>query len=568
MLSSYALLQGHISDFYNYNKVVVGGNNYLPIIYAIFAIWNTPIFLLGLTSDPTSGLMTLNPYEIVWAKLLLTAFFFGTVYLLYKCSILLTPNEQNKSTLYPSLFATSPIAIFAVFIFSQYDIIGTFFSVFAFYFYLKRKLTMAALIFSLAISFKFFALVIYLPLLFLAEKNVLKITILLLIGALFTSLQFLFYWNSQAFQAGVLAIPSGKAEGLSLNNNFLFNPKLYYIISYFFVCAYAYFSRLNNDQAFFKHAIFIPIASYSLMFSSVVWHPQWLIILMPFFCLSYLFIKNHKLFYTIDAIGMLSFIWICVNQWVNNVDASMLSRGLFGSYFTYFPILISDLFPPKYLNFFISIFRIYLFSPLIIIIIDNIAHYSSKNKHDNIFFYYIRFIFGISFFIIPSFFCAFIPISLATKISHEAYLVTLKKGLSLDIPSTTVGGIINNRLINQKFKAEENGLRAISLLFATYMRTNDTDIKISIKDSTGIILYQTYVNGRILKDNSYYSIYFPEVVYSKGKYYYIEISSSTVKSENAVTIWANYAPYSEGTLFINKTPFKGNLCFRLYYTKK
>ena len=49
-LSSYAYLQGHITDFYEYNKLYLGGNDYLPTLYLIFALWNIPLHLLGLAT--------------------------------------------------------------------------------------------------------------------------------------------------------------------------------------------------------------------------------------------------------------------------------------------------------------------------------------------------------------------------------------------------------------------------------------------------------------------------------------------------------------------------------------
>src|SRR5476651_2579914 len=46
--SSYAYLEGHFIDFYDYNKKVVGGNDYYALIYIIFAIWNIPLKIFGL----------------------------------------------------------------------------------------------------------------------------------------------------------------------------------------------------------------------------------------------------------------------------------------------------------------------------------------------------------------------------------------------------------------------------------------------------------------------------------------------------------------------------------------
>ena len=405
--SSYAFLNGHIIDFYDYNKTIVYENNYLPVIYIIFAIWNLPVYYLGLTSNLSNGPMFLNTVELVWSKLLIALFFAGTIFLLNKCTELLSENKPNKKPfLYSALFATSPIAIFAVFIFSQYDIIGCFFTISALYFYLKKNLTAFAWLFSIAISFKFFALVIYLPLLFFAEKRFYSLLKFFIIGTLFTFLQFLVYWHSQAFQIGILAIPYNKTGGLNFFNHALSNLNTYYLLAYLFLCGYAYKSKYKDEDDFSKHAIFIPIVAYGLMFESIIWHPQWLIIIMPFFSLSYKFINNKRLFYIIETIGMLSFTWISVNLFINNVDASMLYNGVLSSLFKPFSLHISDLMSPNFLLIFNFLFRLYLFSPILIYRLQKPVTFSIQDDNEKLFFYYIRFILGISFFVLPSFYCA------------------------------------------------------------------------------------------------------------------------------------------------------------------
>ena len=408
--SSYALLNGHILDFYDYNKAIEGENSYLPILYIVFAIWNLPIYCLGLTSDLSNGPMFLNTAELVWSKLLLALFFAGTIFLLNKCSELLSNNKPDKNaSIHSALFATSPIAIFAVFIFSQYDIIGCFFTILALYYYIKKNLIAFAWLFSIAIGFKFFALVIYLPLLLFAEKRFQGLLKLLLIGALITFLQFLIYWHSQAFQIGIFAVPYNKTGGLNFFSHALSNLNTYYLLAYLFLCGYAYMSKYKDDDDFYKHAVFIPIIAYGLMFASISWNPQWLIIIMPFFSLSYKYINNKKLFYIVETIGMLSFTWISVNLFVNNVDASMLCKGVLSSLFEPISLRISDLMLPKYLLYIYFLFRLYLFSPILIYTLQKPVNISIQEDNENFFFYYIRFILGISFFVLPSFYCALKP---------------------------------------------------------------------------------------------------------------------------------------------------------------
>lgn len=94
--SSYAYLNGHITDFYDYNKPLVDGNDYLPIIYAIFAIWNLPLKLFGLTHNVAATGVMLSIPELIWTKLLLVIFYFASAFVIYKISKQITNNVDNS----------------------------------------------------------------------------------------------------------------------------------------------------------------------------------------------------------------------------------------------------------------------------------------------------------------------------------------------------------------------------------------------------------------------------------------------------------------------------------------
>jgi Gpi18-like mannosyltransferase len=190
--SSYAYLNGHITDFYDYNKPLVDGNDYLPIIYAIFAIWNLPLKLFGLTHNVAATGVMLSIPELIWTKLLLVIFYFASAFVIYKISKQITNNVDN-SKIVSIIFATSPIAIFAVFIFGQYDIIGVFFTMLGFYYYVKNDYLKFSIFFSFAISLKFFPLLIFIPLILLVEKRILHILKYGIISLSATILQIITY---------------------------------------------------------------------------------------------------------------------------------------------------------------------------------------------------------------------------------------------------------------------------------------------------------------------------------------------------------------------------------------
>jgi hypothetical protein len=65
VVSSYAYLKGNIFNFYDYNQPILWGNDYLPILYLIFALWMAPYFYSGLpVASELIGPFALQPGEI------------------------------------------------------------------------------------------------------------------------------------------------------------------------------------------------------------------------------------------------------------------------------------------------------------------------------------------------------------------------------------------------------------------------------------------------------------------------------------------------------------------------
>lgn len=197
--SSYAYLNGHFADFYDYNKVYLGGNDYLPLLYAIFAIWFTPLKALDLLPISIgSSWQATSAVEIVWAKLLLTIFFVACLMQLRRLTHALGVKKVQGDEV-AALFATSPFVIFAVFIFSQYDIISVYFVLLGLVAYFQRRFLKFVFWFSLAISLKYFAIIIFVPLLLMIEKRIKYLVIYFLAALVPTLVQIALYWHSVYF---------------------------------------------------------------------------------------------------------------------------------------------------------------------------------------------------------------------------------------------------------------------------------------------------------------------------------------------------------------------------------
>ena len=405
----------------------------------------------------------------------------------------------------------------------------------------------------------------FIPLLLLAEKRILHIIKYGLISLAATIFQILFYYNNISFRNNFLVLADRKTGGLFELSLSPLNSSPYLIILFVVICIYAYIKNSDQEAEGYKTAIFISLLSYAILFSSVEWHPQWLIIIIPFFALAYLFVKDVMRSYLIDLLGMFAFIYIAVNCYPWNVDANMLQNGIFRSVFTYIPLSNSRLFLPQYVHTFMGVFFVYLFSPLLVQIFQktnlNVQNDGGGFAQSNPYLRW-RFYIGLAIFVIPTLFCAFAPPKIARRIDPDAYINSDNVNLNCDLP---VGNIDRNDTISQSFTAENNNLFSINVKLATYARINNSEVTLTLLDQNNHPLAYQKINAKTLHDNAYFRFNFKPLEDSKGRMYYLEIKSDAT-DENSITAWKSKNDvYPPGGLYINGKEDTGDLCMQLFY---
>jgi hypothetical protein len=563
--SSYAYLNGHIADFYDYNnQILPGWEYYLPLIYILFAIWNIPLKLFGLMHDlSVSGIM-LGIGELAWAKLLIVSFYFATAFVIFLIAKSISGQSQKAKYL-AVIFATSPIAIFTAFMMGEYDVIGVFLTMLGFYFYVKHDYLKFSLFFSLAISLKMFPLVIFVPLLLLVEKRILHILKYGAIALAATLLQIVIYYNNTAFRSSFFAVASGRISFLEVFSLSPVNSSPYLIILITIICIYAYVKEVDLDSEQYKTAINIALLSYAILFATVFWHPQWLLMIVPFFALSYLYVKEASKSYLIDIAGMFAFIYIVVNQWEHNVDVSMLSNGLLRSFFTYIPLSTSQLFVPQFSYIFMGVFFVYLFSPLLIQLFQATNRVKQQvvedfNTSNNTL--RARFYLGVAIFVIPCLFCALAPKDIARKLDPTAYTIP---GLVIQEVDAQVGDINRKISIKQSFVAEYDKLFDVNVQMSTGARVNQCEVTLTLSDDQNKIVAVRKLDCASIVDHAFYSFDFRPIEHSKGKTYTLEISSNGT-GKNSITAWKSTNDmYPPGKLYKNGEEQMGDLSIALFY---
>ena len=138
---------------------------------------------------------------------------------------------------------------------------------------------------------------------------------------------------------------------------------------------------------------------------------------------------------------------------------------------------------------------------------------------------------------------------------------------------TPVGEILLAQSVGQVFVAQENDLRSIGVLLATYKRQVEGPLVFHLQemDSQGNTLDIVSIEIDIaeVQDNSWKLFSFLPIEKSKGKQYYFYLEAPESEPGHAITAWSvDTNLYHDGTLMLNHEPVTGDLSFILYYVKQ
>ncbi|MNW43900.1 hypothetical protein D3C74_211120 [compost metagenome] len=536
--SSFTLLDGFVSDFYEENAKRFGFTNYLPSTYILFALWNLPLKLFGIIEAPH---LTNIGNAIFWYKLLPSLFYAASAVVITKIGLALGASKKN-SILMSLFWVSTPMAFFSQFIFGQYDIFTLFFTLLGVLYFLKKNQKLFILFFAIAVTFKYFPLFIFIPLLLLSEKKLQRLVLKFIAFLIPIGLQVLFFWGSPKFHEGVLGFSANArmiTAGLKIEGNITIS---FFIVLWAIVCAVAYMKDCKTSEEFNKWSIYIPLVTSTLIFSFVLYHPQWVLFATPFLAISTFLHKRVSFFVMLDLLAMFFFVGYTVNAFPANVDQALFGLGIFSDIN---PILtvpnssffMRSFFPPQDLTIFYSFMTAYFFVNIIFKFPannDDSYHFNDFSiTKQNWILIRMRFIIGIMMFIIPA------TVSfLAPNYGYELINVEKVQGNQI----TPVGEITRDNKVGQTFEVDAKEIKKIQLKLATYARENTSNITFEIyeleSDGLGEVLYSKDINSADIKDNEYQDFVFKEGLKIKpNKKYYFEIKSNDAEPGNAITIY-------------------------------
>lgn len=316
------LMYEHFADFYQASYEQSGGYwaNYLPSTFIAYAIWNLPLYLTGHVPE---AILTNSFGNMMWYKLLPVILYFVTAQLMYLIGKEMGFGEK-KSLLCKFAFLIFPMGVFSQFIFSQYDIFTVFFMVLGFWLYLRGKLWKTALMFGIAATFKYHAVLYFLALILLKEKKIRNLIRYTVVMALPLLVEIVPNLGSEAFRRNVFGFGALEYVQKSFSVGFFSGINLMAAVAAF-VLVWAYQKKAEDQGELASWAVFFCVAVSFSIFGFSTWNPQWILLMAPFLVLNILINGNGNLLLMITNIFMLA-MYIFSSQ--SMVDERVLNGGI------------------------------------------------------------------------------------------------------------------------------------------------------------------------------------------------------------------------------------------------
>jgi hypothetical protein len=562
--SSITLLQGHIPDFYDVKDGMV--NNYLLSTYILFALWNLPLYLLHIVTGPSMDV----GFAIFWYKALPLVFFAASALVLTKIGLTAGLSGRD-SKLMTAFWASSPLLFYSQFIFGQYDIFTVFFVLLGLLYYMKKNMDLFIIFFAVSMTFKYFPLFIFAPLLLLAEKRPLYIIRAFVILAVPFAAETLPYLGSQGFMSTAMSF---SVAGRIFSAGFQADPSVsasVFIIAFFFICSLAYMKEPRDDKELFHWAVYTAMFSSCFMFAFMMWHPQWLIIATPFLAIMTFMDKKPEFFILFDMLVMVPFVAFTVIHYQANADQALLSSGIFGSLRRDLTDPMTTIFMKK---FFVlgdaSIFYSMVSAYFLINVIfrfpggrfdawqENFSPAAVEGSWNSV---RVRFFAGVMIFIVPALLSFTLP-------TGRTLLYDMPKVSGLTAQNSLA--LIKGRSAGQVFRAGCSELKELVVAVAQNSATDASLVNFTISEYPGAkVIFSESINASELKSRYFYLIDLGGLKVSPEKEYAFSFDcpDGTITNSLSLVRTLSKAARNDSSALINNKPEDFDLFFKLYGKK-
>ena len=305
---------------------LVAGANYSIINYASYGLVCLPLYIID------KGLKL--GLSLVWYQAIIKVLYIFIV--MYMCKIMkdicnTLDFSEKKSKWTVLCFLTSPILLYSSIMITHLDIFSVLFVLLGIRALLQKKLKWELIFFMIAVAYKPFALLGILPIVLLTEKRVLYLLrngIVILAGMFLQSAVY-------SFDPGFVRIQNYMskhynfierffASGYDATRNVYIINSSYFVIGFALLCMLAYYTKNVKQSYLFA----FPLVGWCIFSLFVQWHPNWLVLMVPFLVLTIATSYRKKLFFILEIVMFTSFLLVIAYGWLMNYDNHMLAGGI------------------------------------------------------------------------------------------------------------------------------------------------------------------------------------------------------------------------------------------------
>ena len=322
-----SIFSGRLPYFYldvmaHENTLYYIANAYYNIaLYFVFAVFELPVFIFNaIFSLPVNETLL-----FFLGKFVAAVFLFGSLYIFRLIAAELEMDEKTGD-LATLAFALSPPAFFSVFIMAQYDSVGLFFTLLALLYWLRGRYTLFSFLMGIAVAFKLFPLFLLVPLILLVEKRPLHIIKHGALSLWLLELTTLLFWGRTGDSALMSDLMIVRLFGgiLPMAFDVPAFPLLYAAL-----CLAAFLWNPAKERIK-QIGLWLCLAAYGLLFLWVGWHPQWVLLLVPFLVLTTFAEKHRTPWFWIDVLLSAGFFLYCFIVHPSQLEGNLLDFGIVG----------------------------------------------------------------------------------------------------------------------------------------------------------------------------------------------------------------------------------------------
>ncbi len=331
--SAFTFLNGHILDFYSVNADLGYYDIYMPGVYILFAIWNIPLYILGYGRTLVPFPEMSYPYPVyLWFKLLPALCYFLTSFLIKEIMMEVGFSER-KSRIAQLVWTACPLGFLSQFTHGQYDIFALFISLLGFLSYLRRHDKRFMLFFIIAVTFKYFALLYFMPMLLLREKDFWKAALKTVMAVILNVPMLL----NQGYGAGYVEFMARNSliarvlyPHLVLGHGGADLPVIPVLFILLFVHVYFFAKEAPTKEGVFSQVVCYANFANFAMFGFLFWHPQWLLYATPFLVFTIFICKDKKLTIALESLAAFFYMVCKIKSFSVDGAQHMLAGGMFG----------------------------------------------------------------------------------------------------------------------------------------------------------------------------------------------------------------------------------------------